>query len=263
MQSKFIGSLNIFWQMLRRDMTIFFRDYIATLIDGLMMFITNLVVFAYFMPYMGMSDSYGLFIFVGALAIFGFFDTVGKVAEIIMDIEGSSFISYSLILPIHSTWVFIKIAVGWALRSMCMIAPMFLFGKLILWNRFDMMQVDYPKLILIFISLNLFYGFFSLWMTGMFNKISSVNHLWMRVINPMFMFGGYFFTWYSVFHAKPLIAKLILLNPVIYASEGMRAAIIGQSGFLPYWICIAALWGFTFAFGAHAIHRLKRHLDCV
>jgi len=140
---------------------------------------------------------------------------------------------------------------------------LFPFGKLLLLKRFDLAAISYIRLIPIYISANLFYGFFAIWLCGILRGISNISTVFMRFINPLWMFGAYFYSWYSVYNFSHAIAYISLINPIVYIMEGMRAAALGQEGYLPYWICMLVIWGFILATATHGIFRLKKRLDCI
>jgi len=77
------------------------------------------------------------------------------------------------------------------------------------------------------------------------------------------MFGGYMYSWYAVYHVSPLIGYAHLINPVLYVMEGMRAAVLGQEGYLPFWFSFTALFAFTVVIAWDALRRLRKRLDCV
>ena len=79
----------------------------------------------------------------------------------------------------------------------------------------------------------------------------------------MYMFGGYLYSWHAVYALSAIGGYLSLVNPLIYTMEGMRAAILGQEGYLPFWFSFVALMLFTIAFAWNAISRLKKRLDCI
>lgn len=258
-----MNKINVVLQLLRRDLLRFKRDFWGKMIDTSSLLLTNLIVFGYFMPQLGLQSNYGPFMLISAIASFGFFDTVGKVSSLISDIDGDRTISYTLTLPIPSWLTFVYIGIYWALNSALITIWLFPLGKLVLFNQFHLSQISYWKLIPIYLSLNLFYGFFSLWLTSMLKNISDVGILWVRVINPLIMFGAYFYSWKAVYAFSPLIGYLNLLNPVVYAMEGMHAAALGQEGYLSFWICLPLLWLFTIACAWHGTRRLQQRLDCV
>ncbi len=255
--------LNTILQLLRRDLLRYKREFFSKLFDTASLLFTNLVVFGYFMGSFGLTSSYGPFMLISAIASFGFFDTIGKVSELISDIEGDRTISYTLTLPIPSWLVFVYIGIYWAINSMLISILLFPIGKLILFDQFDLSKISYFKMILMFITLNLFYGYFSLWITSMLKNISNLGILWVRVINPLIMFGAYFYSWVAVFKVSPVIGYVNLINPLVYAMEGMRAAALGQEGYLPFWISMPVLLLFTLACAWHGMRRLQKRLDCV
>lgn len=257
------SSLNVLLQLFKRDFLAFRREFGTRFFDTCCLFFTNVIVFSYFMPDAGLSESYGPFLLIGAISSFGFFDVVGKVSTLISDMEGERTISYTLTLPVHAGTVFSYMGVFWGLSSALLSVLLFPLGKILLYTRFDLAAISYVRLIPMFITINLFFGFFSLWLASMIRGMGGIAGIFMRVINPLFMFGAYFYPWTSSLKLSPLIGYLSLLNPMVYVMEGMRAAALGQAGYLPYWICFIVLWGFIFACGFHATYRLKRRLDCV
>src|SRR5258708_5025254 len=100
---------NIFLQLMQKDLLQFKRIYKEKLLDTGLLFFTNVIVFAYFLPQAGLGHNYGPFIMLGAIASFGLFDVVGHVSELIFDIEGPCAISYTLSMPIPSWIVFLQI----------------------------------------------------------------------------------------------------------------------------------------------------------
>lgn len=256
-------SLNVFFQLLKRDLKAFWREYPGKLFDTAFLLFTNIIVFAYFMTDEWVQPGYGPFLLVGAIASFGLIEIIGKVSVFIGDLESERTISQSLILPIRTEMVFIYIAIFWALSSLLLSFLLFPLGKLLLYDRFEIMKMSFIRLIPIYISSNLFYGFFALWLSSILKGMGGISGLWMRFINPMWMFGAYFYSWKGVYELSPVIGYISLINPMVYIMEGMRAAALGQQGYLPYWICLVVIWVFIFGCSFHAIHRLKKRLDCL
>lgn len=253
----------ILLQFLRRDLLIFKREYPGKFFDTCFLFFTNVIVFSYFMPQAGLSSSYGPFLLIGAIASFGLFDVVGKVGVLVADIEGDKTISSWLIMPITSRALFLYIGVSWALSSALLSILLFPIGKLLLFDRFDLSLISIPKTFIMYITINLFFGFFSLWLTSMIRGIGGVSGIFMRFINPLFMFGAYFYSWKASYALSPVIGYISLFNPMVYVMEGMRAAAIGQTGYLPFWLSFGALWIFIIACALHGTSRLMKRLDCV
>jgi ABC-2 type transport system permease protein len=249
--------------LILRDLRSFKVDFWGKFIDTCIMLSTTVIIFSYFLPSNGLRQDFGPFLLIGVIAGFGFFDVVGKVATMISDIEGDKTILYTISLPIPSWLVFFYQGLSWALYSSIMCFLLFPLGKILLFSQFDLTIINYPKLLLMFIMSNLFFGFFALWLSSISKNMSSLSHLFVRVINPLYMFGGYLYSWHAAYALTPIGGYINLANPLIYVMEGMRATTLGQEGYLPFWFSFGALMIFTSAFAWDAINRLKKRLDCV
>ncbi|MCX5925196.1 MAG: hypothetical protein NT124_02775 [Candidatus Dependentiae bacterium] len=256
------GPLYIVSQLVFKDLLLFFRGFLDKVIDLSIMLGLNVIVFGYFMP--GVRPDFGVFILIGAIASFGFFEIVGKVGQLVADIDGDRTINYKLILPLSSTLVFCSQAIAWALESTIINIILFPLGKILLFSQFDLTKIAYVKLCLMIMATNLFYGFFALWVTSMLRGgIRSLSHLWIRFISPLYMFGCYFYSWQTAYNLSPAIGYISFLNPFVFIMEGTRSAVLGAESFLPFWYSFAALIGFIVFFGWHGIKRLKVKLDCI
>ncbi|MEI6241906.1 MAG: ABC transporter permease [Chlamydiota bacterium] len=251
-----------FLELIRREMYLFFKEFTSRIIDISIVLASNVLVFGYLMSKMGLNTSYGAFILVGAISSFGLFITISRATVLAQDANDKK-ISNFLILPISSSAVFISIAFSWALQTSILSLCLFPLGKLLLWNKFDLSHFSIIKFVLMFISTNLFYGFFALWIASFVTNLRDTSWLWCRVINPLFMFCGYYYSWQAVYELSPAIGTLHFLNPLLYVLEGTKAAILGQTGYLSFWICLFAVCSFGTLFACHAISRFKKQLDCV
>jgi len=60
------------------------------------------------------------------------------------------------------------------------------------------------------------------------------------VITPMIFFGCTYYPW-SALKTFPILQKAVLINPLVYASEGMRASLVPQFPHLPVTAVLVAL----------------------
>ena len=60
------------------------------------------------------------------------------------------------------------------------------------------------------------------------------------VMTPMIFFGCTYYPW-SALKTFPIMQKLVLINPLVYASEGMRATLVPQFPHLSITAVIIAL----------------------
>jgi ABC-2 type transport system permease protein len=60
------------------------------------------------------------------------------------------------------------------------------------------------------------------------------------IVAPMIMFGCTYYPWAGLDHV-PLMKWLVLINPLVYVSEGMRAALTPAVPHMPTALILAAL----------------------
>jgi ABC-2 type transport system permease protein len=70
--------------------------------------------------------------------------------------------------------------------------------------------------------------------------MTQIGLMFSMVLSPMIFFGCVYYPW-SVLSNFPLLQKLVLLNPLVYASEGLRGTLAPQYPHLPVRVVIAAL----------------------
>ena len=92
-----------FFQLVRREMHLFFKGFRSRLIDLSFGTSTWVIVFGYLMVHSGLKDNYGSFILVGAIASFGLFETTWRATLLAQDVTDKK-ITNELILPMRSVF---------------------------------------------------------------------------------------------------------------------------------------------------------------
>jgi ABC-2 type transport system permease protein len=199
----------------------------------------------------------------GMIISVAFWDVWSTATNFVSDMEGDQTIKYYLTLPVPAWLYFIKQIVYFAIRGGLQGIVMLPFGKLVLLDRFDLSNFNAIQFIFVFISANVFCATLSLIMSSMVKNMNNVGDVGVRFLFPMWFLGGSQFSWQTLYGFSPKFAYLCLLNPLLYAMEAMRAAILGQAGYLPFWLSIFILWIFNILFSWYGIVRMKKRLDCV
>lgn len=84
-----------------------------------------------------------------------------------------------------------------------------------------------------------------------------VGLMFSLVLAPMIFFGCTYYPWAAL--AKfPILKRVVLINPLVYASEGFRTALVPNSPHLPQIVVIAALIAFDGAFLWLGLRQFKR-----
>ncbi len=86
-----------------------------------------------------------------------------------------------------------------------------------------------------------------------------VQQLFTVVILPLSMLGCVYFPWESL-HRIVWLQIVVLANPVIYMSEGMRAVLTPGTPHLSIWTCVGVLAGTSLGLGWLATRQFERRV---
>lgn len=248
----------------KTDMQVYFsKIFIGEFIDSMIWAGSSMFLGAYIFPELGMASSYGALFAIGLLATVSFWDIWSISTKYVADLEGNRTIEYYLTLPLPATLYFIKQVISHAARMGIIGLSMLPLAKLILLQRLDLSHLRIVHFGIILISSVVFCAVMSLIMASMVKDINNIGHVGIRILFPMWFFSGAQFSWQTLYKFSPVTAYICLINPLLYAMEGMRAAVLGQPGYLPFWLCVAMLWIFNLLFAWIGIVRMERRLDCV
>ena len=77
------------------------------------------------------------------------------------------------------------------------------------------------------------------------------------VLAPMIFFGCTYYPWQAL-ASFPILKRLVLVNPLVYASEGFRSALVPEFPHLPQPAILAALVLFNAGFLLFGLYQFKR-----
>jgi ABC-2 type transport system permease protein len=79
------------------------------------------------------------------------------------------------------------------------------------------------------------------------------------ILLPATMLGCVYYPW-SALHAIRWLQILVLLNPMVYMSEGLRAVLTPELGHMPLWAVLPVLIGGTVLFGYFGTRTFKKRV---
>lgn len=253
---------HIFKQLLAADLIIFYESLKDKLINLFIWVFITLIVMGYIMPAFGLTN-FGPFQLAGLIASAGLFEVYPSAMSLVGDFSGDRVISYHLTLPLPPWLVLLKTITYYALNALTLSLCVIPMGKLVLWNQFDLTAISWPHFAFFILLVALFYGVFTLWIASKSESVDKMGNVWMRFIFPMWFLGGFQFSWQALYNIMPGLAYVGLVNPMTYVMEGVRATVLGQTGYLSFWLAAIVLLFFIIGFGYSAITRLKVRLDFV
>jgi ABC-type polysaccharide/polyol phosphate export permease len=255
--------LKIFYQMLRVDFIIFKQEVKNKIINACIFTIAFTVIAAYLLPAFGTAKSFGLIMAAGLVACIGSFELFSFIINFMRDISENKIINFYIALPIPTWFVFMRMVIYSTYTAMMLGLCIIITASIILWNPILLYALLKPSFYLMLTLSAFFYGTIALIVVTLIKHMGQIGNVWMRAIFPLYVFGGFQFTWYSLYMVAPRAAYLDLLNPFLYTVEGMRAAILGPQGNLPLLACLSVLLVVNFLLFITALKRLKRNLDYV
>lgn len=263
MKNNFKFYLKVFWQMLKSEFIVINKNVINEIIDVLIWVSFSAFVFSYIFPQLGMSKDFGALVLVGAIVSLNLFDIWGTATNIHSDIEGNRTLTYFFTLPIPSWTYFLQKAFAQTYKVSIMSLFIIPTGKIILQDRLDLSNFSFLKYFLMFVTINICFGLFAIFMVSIVANLKRINSVWVRVLFPLWFLGGAEFPWVKTVEVSKKLAYTLLANPILYGMEGIRAAALGQQQYLNYWICLGVLWIFGITFGAFGIKKMLKRLDTV
>ncbi len=262
MQHKLI--IKTIYQLLKTDIFKFFKhSFIDDVFNKAIWISCTLVIANYIWPNIGMSESFGSFMAIGAIVSCIYWDCWGVSVQFIADLEGNNTTQYYLSLPIPAPWFFVKQTIFYAIRALIPALCILPLIKLELWNKLDVSQVHLVPFIVVMITASFFGAALSLFITSRVRDMNSIDNISIRFLFPIWFFGGSQFSWYTLLKISPVIARISLINPLLYAMESMHVVFLGQVGYLPFWTSICVLWLFNIIIGTYGARSLMKRLDCV
>src|SRR4029077_16758852 len=69
---------------------------------------------------------------------------------------------------------------------------------------------------------------------------TQIGLMFRLIVAPMLFFGCTYYPW-SALEKFPILQKAVLINPLVYASEGLRGPMVPQYPHLPLWAVLVGL----------------------
>ncbi len=249
----------IFWS----DLQLVFKDWKNNILNSIFWPLVLILANGYVLPVMGMPADYGAFISISMIIIMASFTAWAAANVLAADFETTRSIHYELTLPLPYWMIYGKTILVFGLKAAVFNIMSLVLGKIILGSAFSFANFNLGKFLLMYALASIFFGAFATWAASLAGSVERFMNLELRITGPLFFICGYSFSWEVLNAISPMMAKAMIFTPWIYAYEGVRASILGQAGYINYWICIGAIILFTILFGMHGLYLFKKRLDCI
>jgi ABC-2 type transport system permease protein len=236
-----VSPSSVFTALLRRDMRVARRELPFFLLRTTMQPLMFVIVFGYLLPKMGfMGRGYTTALLPGVLAISLTFSSIQSVAlPMVQDFGWTKEIEDRLLAPVPIWLVAAEKIVAGVLQGVVSALFVLPVARLIMGPIPNLSFGHIGDVLLItvlgaaaFSSLGLFLG------TAI--QPQQIGLMFGVILAPMIFFGCAYYPWQGL-SAVPVMKYAVLINPLVYVAEGMRAALTPGAPHMSLGIVVLAL----------------------
>jgi ABC-2 type transport system permease protein len=236
-----------FFALLARDAHVARRSAIQLLLQTFLQPLLFVFIFGRVMVGSGyMPAVYKSLLLPGIIAITMVFTGIWAVCmPLIAEFQWTREIEDRLLAPIDIRWIAIEKVVAGMIQAVLAGLVVIPLGWLVL--RPEGLHVAAPvELVVILLLVAAFSACGGLALGCSINQ-QHVGLMFGMVITPMIFFGCAYYPW-SALKVFPILQKIVLINPLVYATEGLRASLVPQFPHLPTIAVLAGLLLFDVLF---------------
>jgi ABC-2 type transport system permease protein len=233
-----------FMAMLARDAHVARRNVMMIVMQTFLQPLLFVFIFGRVMVRSGyMPESYKSLLLPGIMAISMIFTGIWAVAmPLIAEFQFTREIEDRLLAPMEISWVAIEKVLAGALQAVVAGLVTIPAAWLILRPgvQFDLRAPLAFALVVILVALLSACGGLAL---GCSVNQQHIGLMFSMVLTPMIFFGCTYYPW-TALSAFPVLQRIVLINPLVYASEGIRGTLVPQFPHLSLIAVLVALIAF-------------------
>lgn len=248
----------VFLALLRRDARVARRELRYFLVRTLMQPILFLIVFGYLLPEMGfMRPDYTTALLPGILAVAMALSALQSVAlPMVADFGYTKEIEDRLLAPIPISLLALEKVAAGAVQGVFAAAAILPVAHWIMGEVAGLSLSDVGTALFVTAAGATMFAALGL-LLGTLIQPQQMGLLFSIIVAPMLMFGCAYYPWRGL--AKvPGFQYGVLVNPLVYVSEAMRAAITPEVPHMPLWASCSAMAALALLFTIAGIRCFER-----
>jgi ABC-2 type transport system permease protein len=236
-----VRASSIFAALLRRDMRVARRELPFFLLRTTMQPLMFVIVFGYLMPKMGfMGRSYTTALLPGVLAISLAFSSIQSVAlPMVQDFGWTKEIEDRLLAPVPIWLVAAEKIVSGVLQGIVSALFVLPVARLIMGPIPNLTFGHFGDVLLITVLGAAAFSAAGLYL-GTAIQPQQIGLMFGVIVAPMIFFGCAYYPWQGL-SAVPVMKYAVLINPLVYVAEGMRASLTPAAPHMSLGVVILAL----------------------
>ena len=230
-----------FVALLARDAHVARRNSLTLVLQTMLQPLLFVFVFGQVMTRSGMiTPSYKGILLPGIIGISMSFTGIQAVAmPLIAEFQFTKEIEDRLLAPIRIEWLAVEKIVAGMLQALTAGAVVIPAAWLLLGSGVGITFDHFGLFIVVAMLVSLFSAAGGLTL-GCSVGQTSIGLMFSLVLAPMVFFGCAYYPW-SALATFPILQKLVLVNPLVYASEGLRGTLAPQYPHIPLAIVLSVL----------------------
>ncbi len=234
-----------FLAILRRDAVVTGREFVPFLLQALMQPMFFLFIFGRVLPGIGLADrNFATVMLPGIVALTGMIAAMqGVTLPLVLDLGYAREIDDRLLAPLPVWWVVLEKVLFGALRGTIASSVIFPLGRWILGDGF-VVRTDRILALISMVVLTALVGSVIGLLMGTIIKPEHISLMFTLIFTPLLFTGCTYYPWGALANIR-WFQVITLLNPLTYAAEGLRYAMVPAIGGRPFptlalhWILLA------------------------
>jgi len=247
-----------FLALLARDAHVARRNFVPLLLQTFLQPMLFVFVFGRVMVSSGyMPAAYKSLLLPGIMAISMVFTGIWAVAmPLISEFQFTREIEDRLLAPMEISWLAIEKVLAGALQAVLAGLVVIPAAWLLLRPGVELNLHSPLSFACVTLLVALFSACGGLALGCSINQ-AHVGLMFSMVLTPMIFFGCTYYPWSALQHF-PILQKIVLVNPLVYASEGLRGTLVPQFPHLPVLVVLVALTVFDALFLGAGLRQFRR-----
>jgi ABC-2 type transport system permease protein len=236
-----VSPVRVFFAILLRDLTVARRELPYFLIRTTLQPILFVIVFGFLLPRMGLvPHAFTTMMIPGIVALSLAMSAIQSVAlPMVADFGYTKEIEDRLLAPIPTALVAIEKIVAGVIQGMIAAAFVLPIARLIMGPIPGLTFANLGLLVLVTVLSGTAFSAMGMFL-GTAIAPQQIGLMFAVILAPMIMFGCTYYPWVGL-ERVPLIKYIVLINPLVYVSEGMRASLTPTIPHMPLAVLLPAL----------------------
>ncbi|HYH80829.1 MAG TPA: ABC transporter permease [Longimicrobium sp.] len=253
-----VSTAAVFGALLRRDVRVAMRELPGFLLRTTLQPVLFVVVFGYLLPKMGfVSQGYNSALLPGVLAVSLAMAAIQAVAlPMVVDFAATREIEDRLLAPIPTWLVAVEKIVAGMLQGIFSALFVLPIARLIMGPIPGLTLAHSGEVLAVAVLGAAAFSTLGL-LLGTAVSPQHIGLMFSTIVAPMIFFGCTYYPWRGL-DAVPAVKYAVLVNPLVYVAEGMRASLTPGVPHMPLPVVLAMLVLLTAVFGAVGLRMFDR-----